>query len=256
MLDSVSANIKLMQTIKSISKVSIAYALLPFKRNQDLVSIQEDGIEGLRFVASIVDGWNNPKEILNDIPGKEVAKYVSRRLPEVFLTQHPNDLKERAEKSAEIVDKEVLAKWPAHASCVGAFLFSFMNEDVLLTLGSVTVFVYRNRRWEKPSEVGDYSLNPAQYPSDVSRFIGRGELKNDPLYSAKPDIFTLQHSTPILITTDGFDDLFSESEFNKLTSEWKLDSAEEFILDLEKEIKKRKNEQKDDIAIFLRLSTL
>lgn len=236
--------------IQLVQKFNIAYIEIPFKRNQDLVKITS-GTGKLKYIASIVDGWNNPKEIPSNMPGRAVAKYVAETLPKIFLKQTSKNITQNAKRTTEIIDQEVIQKWPAHTSCVGAFLFSFEKQNILLTIGSVLIYIYKNKCWKKPKEIGNYWLDPEQYPSNVSRFIGRGELKKDPLFSAKPDILVLKPTTPLLITTDGFSDIVSESKLIKTLADCKLDSPEKYLNKIVQVIKKTK--QKDDITLFIKI---
>lgn len=108
--------------------------------------------------------------------------------------------------------------------------------------------------WEKPVEIGYYALDPTIYPSNVSRFFGRGELKNNTLYSAQTDtVFTIP-TTPLFIATDGLllDNLMTTNELTQFTQEVGLQSPNHFIAKLGALIEQRKDNQKDDITILLR----
>jgi len=68
------------------------------------------------------------------------------------------------------------------------FLIGFADKQVIVFVGGGIVFVYKNNQWVKPNEIGDYSIKEKSgFPSDVSHFFGRGELKGDSFYSAKPE---------------------------------------------------------------------
>jgi hypothetical protein len=237
--------------IKILKQYNIAYALIPFLRNQDIIEITP-GTKEITFAASVIDGWNNKDELSGNEAGKKVAELVATRFPEIFLDRTEKDWQTRAEKTAELMDQEILNRWPAYVSCVGSFLFSERDKNVLLTIGSVVVFVWNGQAWKRPKEIGDYSLDPQKYPSDVSRFIGRGELKQDSFYSAKPDVAVLPKDRPILIASDGLEDIFTPQEFNQITQGWDIKNPQEFISNLLVEIKIWKHRQKDDISILFK----
>jgi len=234
-------------------KFNISYSLIPFKRNQDLIKVQEFN-KKIKFTASVVDGWNNLDKIKGNQSGKKVASFVADNFPNQFLKTDINNFQERAEKATKLIDKEILKQYPAHASCVGAFLFNYDNKNIIVTVGSIFVYIWNGTTWEKPKGIGDYSLNPKNYPSDVSRFFGRGELKKqDPnLYMVKPDTVVLSPKKSIFIGTDGIEELISKEELNIYTKKIGLTSSEKLINFLTELIKSRRSLQNDDASIFLK----
>jgi len=232
---------------------NISYSLIPFKRNQDLIKIQGFN-KKINFTASIVDGWNNLDKTEGNESGKKVALFVANNFPKQFLKIDVDNFQERAEKSTEFIDKEILKLYPAHASCVGAFLFDFDNKNIIVTVGSIFVYVWNGTTWRKPKEIGDYSLDPKNYPSDVSRFFGRGELKKlDPnLYTVKPDVVLLSPKCPIFIGTDGIEEFITKEDLNDYTKKVGLTNSQKFISSLTKLAKTRSNLQNDDTSIFVK----
>lgn len=227
----------------------IAYAQLPGPRDQDVIKIVK--LSQWITVASVVDGWNL-RELGTDQPGKEFAASVAERFPEIFLATSLRSLQKTAETTAFTMDREMLVRYPRNVSCVGTFLFMFEGVDILVTIGSVFVLVWHGKAWYRPKTIGDYSLDPDRHPSDVSRFIGRGELKGDPLYSPKPDVTMLRKGKKIFIASDGFQDLFTVNEFNQWALYQPFGNPPEFIARLSAEIENRQSRQKDDISLLLK----
>lgn len=152
------------------------------------------------YCFAVVDGWDNPEYYSDNVTGKRVAEYVAKAFPRKFRTS-----RESAQHVADEIDKQVLAMYPVHASCVGAFLFHVKNSDISVAVGSVVVLIWGASHWVKPKEIGDYSLDPKKYPSDVSMFFVRGELKSDPLYGCRAETVELSPETPVLLATDGLE---------------------------------------------------
>ncbi len=232
---------------------NISYSLIPFTRNQDLIKVQEFN-KKIKFAVSVVDGWNNPDKIKGNESGRKIASFVADNFPNQFLKTDISNLQERSEKAAKFIDKKVLKLYPAHVSCVGAFLFNFDNKNIIVTVGSIFVYVWNGAVWEKPKEIGDYLLDLKNYPSNVSRFFGRGDLKkqNPNLYMAKPDTVVLSPKCSIFIATDGIEELISKEELNNYTNKIGLNTSEKLIKFLTGLIQSRKNLQNDDVSIFLK----
>lgn len=120
-------------------KHTVAYKRFPYKHNQDTVSVNEKAT-----VVSVVDGWNNVEELPTDIPGRNVAMFAEKRFPELFLdsiqNSHltPSFVQQQAEIIAKRVDREVLEHYPAHASCVGAFVF---DTTLIVAIGSISILL-------------------------------------------------------------------------------------------------------------------
>jgi serine/threonine protein phosphatase PrpC len=251
----VTSNYKI-DFFKPAPDYSVFTVNIPFKRNQDIVKIKgvknKKNKNGLKFTASVVDGWNNLKKIPSHIPGWQMAKFTAEKFPQVFLKQK-GSLRQKAVKTAKFIDKLVLKKWPKHVGCTGAFLFAFKNKYFLTSVGSISVFVFKNKAWQKASEIKNYYLDPEKYKTDTARFFGRGELKPNSLFSAKPNFLKLDSKTPVLIATDGFDDLFTDNDLNKLIATANLSKAytKKFFKKLINKIKQNSQKQKDDIAMLL-----
>ncbi len=177
--------------IVDIPEHHIAYAILPYKRNQDVIKITS-GKRVPIFAVSIVDGWHNLDYLPGNKAGRDVAEFVAEKFPLEFFNEAKGTIQKKAEKVAASMESQVFQMYPKHASCVGIFLFHHHTHDIIVALGSVVVLWWNGKEWAKPKHVGDYSLDPKKFPSDVSRFVGRGELKTDPRYSYKPDSFPLR----------------------------------------------------------------
>lgn len=185
---------------------------------------------------SVVDGWSNEKFLPGDQPGRDAAKFIARYFPKVFLSTR------RAQEAAEIVDIELLKRYPAHVAVVGVFLFPDKQKIEIVSVSTVNTFLWDGTKWYKPKEIIDYSLPFPEYPSDARTFFGRGELKIDPFYTIKADALTVPNNQPILVTTDGLNDVMTMDEIPKPSPT---------LLDfLKREIHKQ-GTQKDDISLLL-----
>ena len=236
-----------------ISKHNLAYALIPFKRNQDVIKIRP-GKDEVKFTVAVVDGWNWIEKIPGHKVGRQVAEFVANKYPELFLTSKEKNWQTRAENTALIIDRQVIKQWPVFASCVGVFLFGLEKYNLIVFIGKAVVLVRNRKKWFKPKQIGDYSDQETDpnFTSDVSHFIGRSELKKFPHFSAKPDVAMVPKERPIFIATDGLEDLFTAKEFNQITHNWHLENPEDFLHRLLEEIQKRKTRQKDDISILIK----
>ena len=174
-----------------LPKLGIAYALLPFKRNQDVIKIIEFGKGD--YCIAVVDGWNKPDAFPDDKPGRDVAHIVANEYPKLFLTY--------GKEANKKLEERIAKKYPKYASAVAAFLFHSSTEDTIVSVGDVETYVWNGNEWYKPKQIGDHQLDRAHYPSNVSRFFGRGELRDDPIYSSEPDVLSIARLTPVLIAT-------------------------------------------------------
>lgn len=234
--------------IEVIDRYSIAYTVTPFKRNQDLVEIKPSKA-GKPLVISVIDGYSNPRKIKDDIVGKEAAKFVADKFPELFLESKGDDYQKRANKVAKIVDGELIKIFPEAVSCVAAFLFAYKEQEILVVVGDITILLW-DEKWSKPKEIGDYQLNIKGLP-DVTRFFGLGDFKDDPLYSCKADVLTLKPKTALLMASDGLTKALSLEEINRISKEIKDNSPKKLTNELLVEVQE-KGIQNDDIAILVR----
>lgn len=231
-------------------KFPIVYAQLPFRRNQDVISVRK-GHGDLRYIACVVDGWSNEAFLPGNTAGRRAAEFILRYYPKEFLSLRDNSLSSCAQKAAETIDKELLQKFPAHVASVAAFLFCTKELTKIVSISTIYIFLWDGEKWYKPKEIGDYSLPYPKYPSDAWSFFGRGELKDNSLYTIKADALRTSPTTPILIATDGLDDVMKLEDINILSKQVDVHHPKEFISALVKEIQKRDG-QKDDISLLLR----
>lgn len=245
-------------------KEKIAFKLLPHKRNQDIVEIGKYSVKkgGEIFFASIVDGWNNPNEMSDDSFGRIVAERVSKEFPHLFLQLLEEDsfkldnISKIAKETAQKMDKEVISWYPAHASCVGSFIFELPEYTIIVAQGTISTLLWNGKAWEKPEEIGDYILDPKRYESGSRTFFGRGELKNNPFYTADTDTLVVSNDTPILVATDGLileKKMMNLEELNNLSQRSPFLDPETFIDKLGAYIESRRHLQKDDISIFIKV---
>ena len=175
--------------------------------------------------------------------------------PKIFLETEADSLESRAKKASDIIDRQVTRLYPEYISCVASFLFHSKTVDYVISVGDVVTLLWNGKNWYKPKEIHDYQLNPKKYPSNVSCFFGRGELKGKPPYSAEPDVAILSSGTPVIIATDGIKDVLKLHDINKIVGNPSGQAPKKIIEKLLTEIKKRKKFQKDDISILLRISS-
>lgn len=228
----------------------IAYNLIPHLRNQDVVQVESEPFPG-SLVVSMVDGYSNPDKIKGDEAGRAIADFVSKLFPQVFLQNEEKSFLLRAKKTARVVDEKVLSIYPKYVACVGVFLFQRGKKQIIVTVGSVVLYVWNGKKWHKPKEIGNYSLDPRQYGSDVSRFFGGGDNKNKPLFSCEPDAIYINSSIPVFLATDGFEDIFDLKRLNNFTLRLDNLNPKSFIDSLTLKIKNSKK-QKDDCSILLK----
>ena len=188
----------------------VAFALFPYKRDQDLIKIGEYTFKHKKIpYESITDGWNNSEDILGNDPGRVVAKRVAEQFPKLFVRSIGDDLsiskpiEDVARKTADAMDKNVLSWYPAHASCVGTFIIGLQDRNIIIAVGTISTYLWNGRAWEKPNGIGDYVLDRQIYTLGSARFFGLGEFKGNSLYSPEPDTVVVSNTTPIFVATDG-----------------------------------------------------
>lgn len=228
---------------------SILSARIPFRRNQDVIFVQQ-GHGDAGDIISVVDGWNDRERVPSDHPGREAASFVARRYPELFLALYQRHPAHAAQEAAEQLDREFLRHYPAHIASVGAFAFSFQEQTVLVSVGTINAWIWNGTKWHKPEEIGDYFLPQPEYESGSRTFWGRGELKDDPFYTLRADTVVLALQTPFLIATDGMDDLFTLNEINCIHGEAASGFPGFFNILVEKVLASK--QQRDDITLLMR----
>jgi hypothetical protein len=236
-------------SVENIPELQCAFAVIPHKRNQDVVSVM-DRLETGPTIA-VVDGWSNTDFLPGNKPGRDVAEYVNREFPRVFAASRGNTFQERVNNAIQRIDNEILLGYPAHASCVCVFAFIEEKQIRLLAVGSVLVLVYEGRRWQRREEIGNYALDPSAFESNVSRFIGRGELKGKQHYEAAADVVSLPKTTPMLIATDGLEDLISDGEISAILGDPTGATAEVLAKRLRDAVLSKKDAQSDDISFVV-----
>ncbi len=228
---------------------SILCSRIPFRRNQDVIHIQKNRSDR-EDVISVVDGWNDVERVPSDHPGRKAASFVARRYPEVFLSLREQTLAHAAQDAAEQVDHEFLRRYPSHVASVGAFAFCSWKQTILVSIGTINVWIWNGTQWHKPEEIGDYVLPQPEYESGSRTFWGRGELKDDPFYALRVDTVVLSPQTPFFIATDGMDDVFTLSEINEMQEETRSSFPGFFKAVVEKVLSSKK--QRDDITLLMR----
>lgn len=234
--------------IHTLSRLGIAYTLLPYKRNQDVIKIFPQ-TENAHFVASIVDGFNFRDKIPGNTVGRKAAQFIAETYPEIFLQLTEKDYYVRAKKAAFLADEQFLTRFPRYVSAVGVFIFAFETETVIVALGTIKVWTKKRGVWLKPKQIGDYFLPYPKYYSGSRSLFGFGEVKHNPFYHVRPDVVVVKAHTSILVATDGLDDVMNLDDLNRFTQSVTDKNPEEFVKQLLAEIKRRKT-QKDDIALF------
>ncbi|MFZ5845137.1 MAG: hypothetical protein ACOY0S_01575 [Patescibacteria group bacterium] len=228
----------------------LAYALLPYLRDQDRVRVIEY-IPGFRFVASVTDGFNFREKVHGNAVGRKAAAWVAEVFPQIFAAVKSRDLRQRAAAAAKLMDRQFIKRYPRYVAAVGAFLFGGEKQDIIVAVGTINAWIKVGKTWEKPAEIGDHFLPYPKSYSGSRTLFGLGEIKRGSFYSARPDVLAVSPQTPVLLATDGLDDVLTLSDLNKITQQLSDLSAGGLIKVLVKEIKMR-DRQKDDIAILAR----
>src|SRR4030042_1965670 len=228
---------------------SILHSRIPFRRNQDVILIQQDRSD-TGDVISVVDGWNDAERVPADHPGREAASFVASRYPEVFLSLRERTLADAAQNAAIQVDQEFLRRYPAHVASVGAFAFCSRKQTILVSIGTIHVWIWNGTQWHKPEEIGDYVLPQPEYESGSRTFLGRGELKDNSFYSLRVDTVVLSPQTTFFIATDGMDDVLTLSEINEMQEETGPSFPGFFKAVVGKVLSSKK--QRDDITLLMR----
>jgi|WetSurMetagenome_2_1015567.scaffolds.fasta_scaffold15575_4 hypothetical protein len=228
---------------------SILCSRIPFRRNQDVIHIQNDLSDG-EDVIGVVDGWNDVERVPSDLPGREAASFVAKRYPEVFLSLKEHTLAHAAQDAAEHVDREFLRRYPAHVASVGAFAFCSRKQTLLVSIGTIHVWIWNGTEWRKPEEIRDCFLPQPEYESGSRTFWGRGELKDDPFYALRVDTMALSPQTPFFMATDGMDDVITLCEINEVQENFRSPFPVFFKALVEKVLVSKK--QRDDITLLMR----
>lgn len=242
--------------IQSIDQNHIAYGLLPYKRNQDVIRIQS--LDGENYIICVVDGWNHPKELLGDEPGRQVATIVAQEFPGIYVAATGRDEKERADRAVFSLNASVEKRYPRYASCVASFLIhDGKKEDVIVSVGDVETYLWDGNGWYKPKEISDHWFDPTTYPSDVSktdasRFFGCFERYIHPEFSCEPDVMTIPTNQPVFIVTDGIKDVLKIDDINALPVNPTNQSPKAIIETILQEVTRR-GTQRDDISVLVRL---
>ncbi|MBI3559994.1 SpoIIE family protein phosphatase [Candidatus Gottesmanbacteria bacterium] len=242
-------------TVRVVQKYHIAYGLLPFKRNQDVIRIHE--LDRDKYILCVVDGWNHPKEILSDGSGRQMASIVAQEFPDTYLVAVGRDEKERADNAVFTLNTSLEKRFPRYTSCVASFLIhGGKKDDVVVSVGDVETYIWDGSRWYKPKEISDHWIDPTKYPTDVSktdvsRFFGCFERYIHPEFSCDPDVMTIPSGKPILIATDGIKDVLTIGDINTLGVNPTNASAREIVETILHEVSRR-GTQRDDISLLVR----
>lgn len=237
--------------IVDLPQYHLAYALLPYKRHQDVIRVLEKRNDAL-YIVSVTDGWNE-LSLNSDEPGRQVAELVADLCPDNFFSSVISDTTKRARAASTATDAIVMQRYPTCSTCVAAFLFHYGNEDTIVSVGDPEVYVWSGSKWYKPVEIGDHALDPAKYASNVSRFFGCPKRKKESLYTAEPDVAILPSGVPVILATDGIKDVLSIDDINRTWDRLAEKTPKAMISALMSEIQSR-GRQKDDISILARWS--
>ena len=235
--------------IISQTKYNLAYALLPFKRNQDVVQIFPITKKNYQYVACIVDGWNE-LSLNDDVPGREVAQTVLQIYPEFYFNSKLTNVLQRANDAATRTEITILNKFPVCATSVAMFLFHTIDQDVIVSVGDEEIYLWDGTHWYKPKEIDNHPSVP-ENPKGSFRFFGCPQKKKDRRYSSIPDVFSFPADTPCIIATDGIKDVLTIDDINSITQTVTKKTSKNLLEALLKEIQRRKT-QKDDISILVR----
>ncbi len=221
---------------------------VPYQRDQDVIQVKENYC-GAELVISIVDGWHNQQHLPGNVEGREAAKLAARLYPELFLSTKNLSWVKTAQQVSDRVQMQILQNYPQHVSCVGSFLFIYKDFSILCSIGTITVYVRRNNKWVKPSEIGNNWLDWRTNESGSATFFGRGELANNKRYSHNIDCVKIPQNETVLIMTDGIDDLLSQKEINVLLKG--VNSHDIIAKLLYANINDKRDKQRDDISVLV-----
>lgn len=232
-------------TIRTVQKYHLAYALLPYKRNQDIIKIHELG--GSNYCAAVVDGWNSQDEFVDDRPGREVASIVANKYPTLFL--------KHKWKATEKMDARIAKVYLYLATCVAVFFFRFSGKETIVSVGDAETYLWDGNTWYKPKEISDHWLDVTVYKSNVARFFGSSKHKADPrfpgIFSAEPDTLEINSETPVMFATDGIKDVLKIGDINALPVNPTKHAAKAIVETILHEVSRR-GTQRDDISILVR----
>lgn len=235
--------------IIDVLEYNIAYGLLPFKRNQDIIRVHN--LDDDRYIICVVDGWNNPKFTQGDVMGRDIARAVAEKFPIFYEEAQGKMLKMKADGIAKKLNTFVEEIHPRYASCVAFFLIHKNHIDEVISIGDVQLYLWNGSRWYKADELIDHWIDPTKYPSNVSRFIGLGDRKI-PEFSYEPDVMTIPSNQPVLIATDGIKDVLTIDDINALSVNPSKQSPKAIIEMILQEVTRR-GTQRDDIDILVRV---
>jgi len=238
---------------EKLSKLGIYYAILPFKRNQDVVKIQEINSS---LAISVTDGFHHQDKIPGDKEGRAAADFIADNFPKYFSKlSNIKDYQNRANKAAQITDTELIKLFPEYVSGVGAFIIENKKNNIVIATDSIFVYLFSNGRWYKPKEIMTHYLDSKIYVNDCSRFFGHGNLKKpgQTLYQVKTDVIIIPVSQPIILVTDGTDGLLSVDDLNQINKKNSVNDPEKFFKEIKKLIESRKSNQNDDASILLKI---
>lgn len=234
------------RTIKTLQKYRLAYALLPYKRNQDVIKIHEFGASD--YCLAVADGWNGQDIFSDDEPGREVSHLVVTEFPKMYLTH--------GFEAINMLEDRIAEKYPWRATSVATFLFHLNNKETIVSVGDVETYIWDGKRWYKPKEISDHWLDFTVYESNVARFFGSGKHKADPrfpgIFSAEPDILEIKPGIPVILATDGIKDVLKIGDINALPVNPTKHAAKAIVETILREITKR-GTQRDDISVLIRL---
>lgn len=243
--------------IHSLPKFKLAYGILPYKRNQDVIRVH--GIDGDQYILCIVDGWNHPKELRSDESGRQMASIVAKEFPDTYVITAGRDDKERAKHAIFTLNATLEKRFPKYTSSVASFLIHTSKKgDLIVSVGDVETYLWEKNQWYMPKEISDHWFDPTTYPSDVSktdvsRFFGCFERYVHPEFSCEPDVMTIPSDQPVLIATDGIKDVLKLPDINALPVNPTKKYPKEIVETILHEVNRR-GTQRDDISILVRTS--
>lgn len=236
--------------VYTVDSCHIAYSLLPYKRNQDVINVKP--LEEGHYIVCVVDGWNDLQNLPGDDPGRQVASIVASEFPAMYANSSGKNDNERANVAIQNLNALVEKRYPQYASCVASFLIhTKTNADVIVSVGDVKTYLWDGSKWYKPKEIRDHWIDPKKYPSNVSRFFGCFERYIYSEFSCDPDVMTIPANQPMLIATDGIKDVLMLGDMNELPVNPTKQSAKEIVEMIIQEVSRRGN-QRDDISILVR----
>lgn len=229
-------------------------AIVGQQNKQNVIEIYSAKDRSLRYTVSMVQGWNNPRITRGYTSGRKVAQYITHKYIPLYIAHKKIVTEEKkADYITKLIDAKILRMYPAHVGAAGVFIFSHQLHDVCVTVGLHWFIEWTGSYWRHSPEISQGISKTTRLRQMQHTFFGRGELKDNSLYSSRPFVFHMNRGKKRIIASEGLFRLFTLTEFNAVTKRimrtQEKQSAELIANVIEQYREKRK--YSDDISFFL-----